>query len=46
MHTHVHMPYKYKEGIRSPGTGVVNAVSHHVGSGNQTQVLWENNKCS
>jgi hypothetical protein len=31
-------------GVRASGTGVT-VVSHHVGAGNQTQVLWKSNQC-
>lgn len=36
---------KLKEGIKSPGTGVKDSVSHRVGAGNRTWVLWKSSKC-
>lgn len=35
-----------RDGIRSPGTVVWVVVSHHLGTGNQTQVLLKNINCS
>lgn len=39
---HAWMPEKKNEGFGSPGTGVVDVVSHHVGSGNRTWVVYKN----
>lgn len=39
-------PQKSKSRSNFLLTGVQIAISHHVGAGNQTQVLWKNNQCS
>jgi hypothetical protein len=38
-------PVEAKGGPRFPVTGVPDAVSHHAGAGNPTQVLWRIRKC-
>ena len=39
-------PQRPEEGVRSPGTGVNRVVSHHVGAGNRTLVLWKSSQCA
>lgn len=45
---HVYTWYLWRpnEGIRSPGSGVIDVVNHYMGTGNPTQVLCKNSKCS
>ena len=31
---------RLEEGVGSPGAGVIGSVSHHMGAGNQRQILW------
>jgi len=38
-------PWKPEKDIRSPGTGLQTAMSHHVAAGYQTQVLWKSSLC-
>lgn len=39
------VPSEAREGIRSPALELHTVTSRHVGIGNQTQVLYSNNKC-
>lgn len=40
------VPAKTKKRVKSPGTGITDVVNHHMGTGNQTHVFWENNQFS